>query len=197
MIVVVATLAGILSVKLVGGRLLRLAQLEIRHLWLIWTTIGVQTLLFEVLGSSISDGAYAVVHVATYCGAFAFLWLNRHVPGALVIAVGAACNAIPIALNGGVMPASPDAWRRAGLPAVPPDEFENSNVVDSAVLAFLGDVLAIPAGWPLANVFSVGDVIIVLGGTYLAHRVCVVRHSPTPPTPGETALPSEAVHGAA
>ena len=39
-----------------------------------------------------------------------------------------------------------------------------------------------PAGWPLANVFSIGDVLIVIGGTYLAHKWCARDADPeTPP----------------
>ena len=30
-------------------------------------------------------------------------------------------------------------------------------------LAFLGDIMAVPEGWPLANVFSIGDVVLVIG----------------------------------
>jgi hypothetical protein len=33
-------------------------------------------------------------------------------------------------------------------------------------------VFAIPAGWPLANVFSIGDLLIVLGAAWGAHRIC-------------------------
>jgi hypothetical protein len=35
--------------------------------------------------------------------------------------------------------------------------------VEGARLWFLGDVFAIPASWPLANVFSVGDLLIAIG----------------------------------
>jgi hypothetical protein len=52
------------------------------------------------------------------------------------------------------------------------DRFANSNVVSNARLAWLGDVFAIPDGWPLRNVFSVGDVIIVVGVAYFAHTWC-------------------------
>ena len=50
--------------------------------------------------------------------------------------------------------------------------FENSAPVDDAHLAFLGDVFAVPAGWPLANVFSIGDVLIVIGAVALVHGAC-------------------------
>jgi hypothetical protein len=65
-----------------------------------------------------------------------------------------------------------DAWRKAGLHTIPPEVFENSRALSSPRLAFLGDVFYVPASWPLSNVFSIGDVLIVVGSTYLAHRWC-------------------------
>jgi hypothetical protein len=187
MIVVVATVLGMSSVKLFGGRLRRLAQLRVRHLWLIWATIAVQTIIFELPPTVVSEHAYGAVHVATYVSAFGFLWLNRHIPGALIIGLGAACNAAAIVTNKGIMPATADAWARAGLPALPAGEFENSGVTAQANLWFLGDIFAIPASWPLSNVFSIGDVVVVLGGTWLAYRWCRTAHTSNawpPPEPG-------------
>ncbi len=172
MIVVVLTVLGILSVPLFGGRLRRLASLDLRHLWLVWVAIVAQTVLLEVRSIDLSDTAGQIVHLATYGTAFGFIVLNRHIPGALAIGVGAGCNAVAIAANGGVMPASPGAWRTAGLPQLSGVAFENSNINGDARLAFLGDVFAIPANWPLANVFSIGDVIIVVAATHLAHVWC-------------------------
>ena len=146
MIVVVATLVGIVTAPLSGGRFRRLARLQLHHIWLIWLTIVVQTLIFELPATIVSESVYELVHLATYATSFLFLWLNRHIPGALIIGVGAACNAAAIFANGGVMPASPSAWARAGLAIVPEAQFENSNIVEQAHLAFLGDIFAIPAG---------------------------------------------------
>ena len=39
-------------------------------------------------------------------------------------------------------------------------------------LSFLGDVFAVPASFPVHNVFSVGDVCIVIGAFVLLHTVC-------------------------
>ncbi len=100
-----------------------------------------------------------------------FVWLNRRIPGLWIIAVGAASNATAITVNNGTLPASAAALRRAGLP-VRSDEFVNSGVLADPKLGFLGDVFAIPAGWPLANVFSIGDLLIVLGAAWGAHRIC-------------------------
>jgi hypothetical protein len=50
--------------------------------------------------------------------------------------------------------------------------FENSAVRADAHLAFLGDSVAAPKGVPRANVFRVGDVLIVLGTAALVWGIC-------------------------
>jgi len=177
MIVVVATTLGILSVKLRGGKLKRLAQVELRHIWIIWVAIIVQTLIFQIRLPFLSETAVEVIHIGTYVASFIFLWLNRHIPGAVLIGLGAGANAAAIFANGGVMPASPHAWERAGLPVAAEGQFENSNLNDDAHLAFLGDIFYIPESWPLNNVFSIGDILIVVGGTYFAHVWCRRAHA--------------------
>ena len=42
----------------------------------------------------------------------------------------------------------------------------------------LGDVFATPSSWPLYNVYSVGDITIVLGVLVLLHGVCGSRLVP-------------------
>jgi hypothetical protein len=74
------------------------------------------------------------------------------------------------------MPASMSALERAGHAPIPEEVFKNSSALSDPRLLFLGDIFAVPAGWPLANVFSIGDVMIVVGGTYLAHRWCARPH---------------------
>ncbi len=74
---------------------------------------------------------------------------------------GRSTNGVTIALNGGMLPASQAAvdvrGHRRDL------EFANSAVLEHPVLPWLGDVFAWPAPLPLANTFSVGDVLIVVG----------------------------------
>ena len=77
-------------------------------------------------------------------------------------------NFIAIAANGGVMPARAGALRAAGLDASSGD-FANSDLVHNAHVGFLGDVFAIPDGWPGANVFSVGDAVMLLGAFLVLH----------------------------
>ena len=100
---------------------------------------------------------------------------NLHIPFAWMIALGGLMNVVAIAANGGVMPARLGALQAAGLDVAGAGEFTNSDAVEGANLAFLGDVFAIPAGWPGANVFSVGDVVIVLGALLALHALCGSR----------------------
>lgn len=170
MIIPIAGLLALLSPALTGGRLRRFADIRLRFAWLVVLALGAQVVVIEI----VPEGNHALLsaaHIATYLVAGGFVWLNRRIPGLWIIAVGAASNAIAITANNGTLPASAAALRRAGLP-VRSDEFVNSGVLADPKLGFLGDVFAIPAGWPLANVFSIGDLLIVLGAAWGAHRIC-------------------------
>lgn len=169
MIILVACIAAVLSVPATGRSLAPLAGLSLRRVWLVWLGAGLQLVI--TLGPATPNWLGEPLHLTTYALSVAFLWCNRHLPGALLLGLGTALNLAAIVANGGTMPASESAWRTAGLPTIT-DQFENSNVVHSARLPWLGDVFAIPKGWPLANVFSVGDVLIVIAVAYLAHVCC-------------------------
>ena len=172
MILVVLTVIGVASAVLTRTRLRRLADLPIHHLWLVWLALGVQLVLLQYLDRRVPVPVSDMIHLATYALALVFLWLNRRLPGGWLISVGAAFNFVAIVANDGTMPASETAWRKAGMGDIPTDVFENSRALSSPRLAFLGDVFYVPASWPLSNVFSIGDVVIVVGSTYLAHRWC-------------------------
>ena len=125
---------------------------------LVWAALLLQIVVVEV---ALPRGFAPVLHVLTYAAALAFLWLNRRVRGALIVGAGAASNGVTIALNGGTLPASRGAAEAAGFD--PDLAFANSAVLENPVLPWLGDVFAWPAPLPLANTFSVGDVLIVVG----------------------------------
>jgi hypothetical protein len=153
--------------------------LPIRHAWAIWATLVGQVALAWVPAGGVAEW----LHLATYGAAGWFAWANRRLPGVPLMALGGALNLAAIVANGGVMPASPSAWERAGFEVPEPgdEQFTNSAPVEDATLGFLGDVFAIPEGWPFANVFSVGDVVIVVGLGWLAHAWC--RRTPSPAVP--------------
>ena len=184
MLLAAALLLALATVPLAGGRLSRLGDLRLRGAWLVVAGAGLQMLVSPLGPAGLDTEVAAGLHAASYGALGAFVVANRRVPGLAVVGLGGAANFAAIALNGGVMPATRAALASAGLrpgqAAVDPPgggggRFLNSDYVADARLPFLGDVFAVPASWPLATVFSAGDVLVVLGAAILMHRVCGSR----------------------
>jgi len=163
MLVLAACVLALLSPIIVGRWPAGLLLHKWRWPWLVWVVLILQAI---VLQAPMPKAIAASAHVATYAAALGFLWLNRHVPGVYFVAAGAFSNGLAIALNGGTLPASAEAVEKAGLTR--DMEFANSAVLEDPVLLFLGDIFAWPAPLPLANTFSVGDVLIVVGAAVAA-----------------------------
>jgi hypothetical protein len=173
MLIGAALLLCILSVPLLGGRLQALAELEFRRGGFAVAALLIQVVIISILPGD-AWGLSEEIHLATYFMLGAFLIANRHIPGLLVVALGGALNFAAIATNGGVMPADPDAIEAAGISHKAGD-FINSAATSDAPLGFLGDVFHTPAWLPIHNVFSVGDIEIVIGAFLLLHFVCRSR----------------------
>jgi len=182
MLLLVAIVVAVALVPLVRGDLRALAALRFRLPWLVAAALVLQILVITVF-----PGPRTTLRLAAYLSSYAlavvFLFLNRRIPGLWLIGTGAVLNLLAIGANAGVMPATRDALATAGV--VPPGEvFANAAYVAHARLWFLGDVFAIPASWPLANVFSVGDVLIALGAAWAilatARRSARERRAPSP-----------------
>ena len=176
MLVLAACLLALLSPLLGGRSLAGLLRVRLAGLPLVWAALLVQVVAVEV---PLPHLLAAATHLASYALAAAFLWLNRDLRGLPVLALGAACNAGTIALNGGTLPASAVAVRAAGIDA--DEQFLNSAVLPDPVLPWLGDVFAWPHPLPLANVFSVGDVLIVLGVGVMSWRLSAPGAAEAPP----------------
>jgi len=168
MLLVACVLLAALTVPLAGGRLGALAEVRLRLAWVLPAALALQTASIYLPG--LPEQARIALQVLSYPVAGLFLAVNPGLPGRLLVAIGGLCNLLAISVNGGVMPASPAAAAAAGL-AAGQAGYSNSAVLADPRLAFLGDVLAVPASWPFANVFSVGDVLIVLGVAWALHRL--------------------------
>jgi hypothetical protein len=138
-----------------------LTSVRLRLAWLLPTGLALQVLVVNVL-PWLPHPVGAAVHLSSYGMLAVFLALNVRLPGMPVIVAGTAANAVTIAVNGGVLPASAAALRAAGWnPGT--DEFANSAALTSPHLAFLGDNYVTPSWVPLGNVYSIGDVLIAVG----------------------------------
>jgi hypothetical protein len=173
MTLALAFIVLVLTVPLAGGRLSRLGEVRFRSVWLAALALAIQVLIVTVFPDG-DTTAHRILHLATYVLAGACILRNLHIPFVWLVAVGGLLNVIAIAANAGVMPARRGALESAGLD-VRDTGFANSDYVEDANLGFLGDVFAIPAGWPGANVFSAGDVVMVLGALLALHALCGSR----------------------
>jgi hypothetical protein len=150
---------GVVFAVLLGGRLSRVLDVKLRCQLLVVLALGLQIALFSALGDHLSESQHRALHLGSYVLLIGFAVLNLRVWALVPVLIGTGLNALAIAANGGRMPVADHAAHATGLP-VP----EGTNVTTASDrLGFLGDVFALPAELPLANVFSVGDVFIGFG----------------------------------
>lgn len=180
----------ILGVSLVlamvrGGRLDRLALLQIRWRGVILTGFLIQVLVFSEFWQAQSDlrAITQFAYILSLSLLLAALTANIRLPGLALITVGFCLNFIVIALNGGYMPSSESARTLGGLSHLEPGQITSNSVGigPNTHLAFLGDIFAIPRGFIFPNVFSIGDVLIAVGAFYLIQRA-MVRPAPQLPS---------------
>jgi uncharacterized protein DUF5317 len=160
MFILYAIVAGLLVGFLRGGHLEAIAETRFRWGWLAVAALLVQIVLFSPLGSGLGD-ASRWIYVGSTALVAAIMLANIRIPGLPIILVGALSNLAAIVANGGSMPASPAALAAVGgsIHSGP----TNSVVVAQPALEPLTDIFALPAWLPLANVFSIGDVLIGVG----------------------------------
>lgn len=170
MLILAATVLALLLVPALGGRLRRLADLRLQSRWVILYALSLQVLAISIVPDW-PRPAVLGLHTSSYVLAGVFVWLNRSLPGLPLLAAGAGLNAFAIAMNGGQMPADAEALAQVGIHQEP-GTYVNSGVVEDPRLDVLGDVFPSPSWLPLQNVYSVGDLLILLGAVWLVHRQC-------------------------
>jgi hypothetical protein len=172
MLLLYAIAAGLLAGSVAGGRIAALADLHIRWLGVAVLGLAFQLVLFHPLAAERVGDLGPVLYVVSTLAVFAALLHNLSLPGLPIVALGAALNLVAILANGGAMPSDPAAWMAlTGVAAIPTDDFTNSVLIGpGTALPWLSDVFVLPRPIPLANVFSIGDVLIAVGIAW-----CVAR----------------------
>jgi hypothetical protein len=152
--------AGIVLGFLIGGRLGGLAQVRLHWIGLALAGLIFQLVLFTPFGGDLVGSWLPLAYVVSTLAVFIAVLRNLGIPGVWIIALGAGSNLVAIIANGGYMPADPAAVAASGITI---HDVTNSVVLADPVLRPLTDIFAIPAGVPMANVFSVGDILIGIG----------------------------------
>jgi len=173
MILLVAALLALLIALARGGDIMALARVPFRLGWLAVLAVGIQIVIFsQWWARSAPAGWTPVLYVVSLALLVVLVAANRRLPGLPMVGLGLACNALAIGLNGGRMPASPDALRAAGLESVVLQAGMLGSSANTVLLGpdtkvpFLCDIFALPSWFPLATVFSIGDVFIALGAAW-------------------------------
>jgi MFS family permease len=133
----------------------------IRWPWLAIGGLGLQLALFLPPVSARLGTATPWLYVASGAAVLACVLRNVRIPGLAVIAAGGASNLVAIVANGGYMPVSPEGARSVGHALT--SGYTNTIALADPVLKPLTDIIVVPPPLPLANVYSVGDLLIVIG----------------------------------
>jgi hypothetical protein len=180
-LLVVALVPGLLAGWAVGGRLSRLADLELRAPVAIFGAVATQLGL-----GFLPSGVRPVFLVASFV--LISVWLAANLgdrPAALrlaigLLAVGWALNLVVMLPNRG-MPVSSVALDRIGAPSevdvTDGSLYKHVHADRDTTLPWLGDVIPVA---PLGVVVSVGDVVMALGGFLLLAAGMARRHQRLP-----------------
>ncbi len=159
-------LAAVLLGLVLGGSVGRLADLPLRAPWLFLSAVVLQVVAFPVgvMPWQTHEAVASVLWVASYGLLLIAAVLNRRLTGVPIVAVGMLLNLAAILANRGTMPVRIEAMHDAGRVAVTQ---ANSTALTDPALPWLVDRWAAPHWIPLANVFSIGDVLIAVGAVVI------------------------------
>jgi hypothetical protein len=165
-VLIVALVAGaFVLAKVRGGRLSNLANVQFRHFWLLFVPLLIQLALFSPLSAHLPLDVSSLpsIYVISMVAGALVAWLNRSLYGFPLLLAGLLSNLLVITLNGGFMPVWPEARIISGMPPLLGAANNVSPMSSSTVLPMLGDFIPVPHLIPLANVYSLGDVLITAG----------------------------------
>jgi hypothetical protein len=174
---------------LTGGSLAGFSLARFRLLPLLLLSVFIQVLIFtSILGQTDfvhRTGNY--IYMFTILLTLLVFYKNTHIPGLVVILIGALLNGAVIFANGGYMPTRAELLDEAGrLEKVQQSEeaeaagerlVHNNSIIadDDTRLEFLGDIFALPESVPLSNVYSIGDIFIAVGAAATTARTMHLR----------------------
>ena len=176
MLLLAVVIFSVIAVRPAGGSLSALGEVRLRFTPAIFGALAIQIAIVSVAPGG-SPWLHRALHIGSYALAGVFVVANRRLAGMRLLGLGATLNLVAILANNGVMPASRSALRAAGRLTSSTD-FLNSAAVAHPHLLFLGDILAVPHGVPLANVYSIGDVCIAIGVAIAIHGLAGSRLVP-------------------
>lgn len=183
--------AGILSIIIAllrRGRIRLLAELDIKSIWLVFIP-AVIIITSMIIGRFMEKPLWikttGMLHIAATIAFLVFFWANRKLPGMKWFIVGWILNLFPVMFNAGKMPVNRWAASVAGMEKAlaNPDMMRHIAMSDSTKFNFLGDNF--PSPKPIPGVFSVGDVLMMIGLFILIQITMCPKKPKSPPKEAE------------
>ncbi len=155
-----------------------MSSLRLRLVWLVPLAFLPQCLTFYLPATRnmIANDWAAIALVSSQVLLLVFAWFNRDRPGLWMLGLGLALNLLVIALNGGLMPISPEtvarlsqntssnAWQIGSRLGTGKDIVLT---IAATRLWWLSDHFLLPDWFPHRVAFSLGDMVIATGALSL------------------------------
>jgi hypothetical protein len=169
---VIVVIAAAIVALLTGGRLSNLKNIQFRYTWLVLAAVALKIITNSALRYKlgISDLMAPKLYMLSLGLVAIFVILNIGLRGLTLIGLGLLSNLAAIFFNGGYMPlkreyflliASAEELEKInqGLPA-----YNYIATGPQTKLYYLSDIFLMPHWIFITKVFSVGDVLITIGG---------------------------------
>jgi hypothetical protein len=174
LLIIAAVVVGVGLGLILGGSFGNLAQLKLRWWWLALVGLALQLAPVASATRGRVDWPASALLALSFVCLFVFLGANLWVAGVPIVALGILCNALAIAVNGG-MPVSdaalrsaytdPAAYRETRSDLVHSGPPKHHLADEGTRLRPITDVIGL--GPPIRSVFSVGDFLAMLGIVWL------------------------------
>ncbi len=177
MVILLVILASLGVALARGGHLSNLAVLNVRASYLLFVPLVLQLIIYSPLPQvwQVESSSTPFVYIFSMAVGAVVVALNLRLTGLKVLLIGLLSNLVVIVANGGYMPVSMTARAIAGLSSFTGVYNNVVEMTNATPLWFLGDVLPLPPGLPVSNVFSVGDALIGVGGFIFLQAALVKR----------------------
>mgnify|MGYP005749909329 CR=1 FL=1 len=171
---------AIIVALLRGGSINRFAYLKIRAALVFPLLLSFQIIIYFTQNKIPYIGMFSnLSFMIVYVIGLYFLWLNRELPGFIVIFIGVLLNFLVMGINGGRMPVSIEASQildpfyvealKNGLYG------KHTAITEATKLTFLGDIIPIGYPYPRTQVISIGDIIMNIGAFIFIQHVMVAQ----------------------
>lgn len=167
-----AVVAAVAVALLRGGKLKYLGDIKIKGMALVWLALVLRVLVNVLAARGLAAAPW--LQVAAYGLLMPVIWRNASLPGIKIFGIGTLLNFVVIAANGGAMPVR----AVAGMTVQPAGT--HTLLTSLTRLWFLADIFSIRPIWRFPGlIFSVGDIVIVMGIFVFVQAVCVRREKQT------------------